>query len=186
VKKIFEINERLLGTIAGGAADCMFWFRTLNKIIRVHELKHKERLTATSASKLLADMLAQYRGYGLSVGTMISGFDGTTPALYFVDNDGTRIKGNVFSVGSGSTYAYGVMDTEYNYDMTLEQAIDLGKRAIYHAGHRDAMSGGEVNLYHVHADGWTKILNRVDLNVFHYENEAKNGMTNYLDDVLNY
>jgi 20S proteasome subunit beta 5 len=52
----------------------------------------------------------QYRGYGLSMGTMITGWDKTGPQLYYVDNDATRIHGDLFSVGSGSTYAYGVLD----------------------------------------------------------------------------
>lgn len=30
--------------------------------------------------------------------------------------------------------------------MSVEEACDLGKRAIMHAAHRDAMSGGVVNL----------------------------------------
>ena len=32
------------------------------------------------------------------------------PALFYVDSDGQRVKGNLFSVGSGSTFAYGVLD----------------------------------------------------------------------------
>jgi 20S proteasome subunit beta 5 len=52
----------------------------------------------------------QYRGYGLSMGTMITGWDKTGPQLYYVDNDATRIHGDLFSVGSGSTFAYGVLD----------------------------------------------------------------------------
>jgi len=51
----------------------------------------------------------------------------------------------MFSVGSGSTYAYGVLDTGYRYEMSVEEARELGKRAIYHATHRDAYSGGCVN-----------------------------------------
>lgn len=51
----------------------------------------------------------------------------------------------MFSVGSGSTYAYGVLDTGYRYDLSVEEARELGKRAIYHATHRDAYSGGSVN-----------------------------------------
>ena len=67
------------------------------------------------------------------------------PGLYYVDNDGTRLTNNIFSVGSGSTYAYGVLDTEYRWDLSVEAACELGKRAIYHATHRDAYSGGCVN-----------------------------------------
>lgn len=43
-------------------------------------------------------------------GTMICGWDKKGPGLYYVDSDGMRMTGNVFSVGSGSTYAYGVLD----------------------------------------------------------------------------
>ncbi len=35
------------------------------------------------------------------------------PGLYYVDSDGTRLTNPMFSVGSGSTYAYGVMDSGY-------------------------------------------------------------------------
>jgi len=41
---------------------------------------------------------------------MICGWDKTGPALFYVDSDGQRLKGDLFSVGSGSTFAYGVLD----------------------------------------------------------------------------
>ena len=62
-----------------------------------------------------------------------------------MDSDGTRLTNDMFSVGSGSTYAYGVMDSGVHYDMSVKDAYDLGQRAIYHATHRDAYSGGVVN-----------------------------------------
>lgn len=43
-------------------------------------------------------------------GTMICGWDKQGPGLWYVDSDGTRLTNHMFSVGSGSTYAYGVMD----------------------------------------------------------------------------
>lgn len=41
--------------------------------------------------------------------------------------------------------------------LQVEDAIELGRRSIYHATHRDAYSGGIINVYHVHENGWTKI-----------------------------
>jgi 20S proteasome subunit beta 5 len=35
---------------------------------------------------------------GLSMGTMVAGWDKTGPNLYYVDNDGLRIKNEKFSV----------------------------------------------------------------------------------------
>lgn len=52
------------------------------------------------------------------------------PALYYVDSDGTRMSGNLFCVGSGQTFAYGVLDAEYHYNLTTEEALELGRRAI--------------------------------------------------------
>uniref|UniRef100_A0A8C9CV51 Proteasome subunit beta type-5 n=1 Tax=Phocoena sinus TaxID=42100 RepID=A0A8C9CV51_PHOSS len=77
--------------------------------------------------------------------------------LYYVDSEGNRISGATFSVGSGSVYAYGVMDRGYSYDLEVEEAYDLARRAIYQATYRDAYSGGSVNLYHVREDGWIRV-----------------------------
>ncbi len=65
--------------------------------------------------------------------------------MYYVDDNGLRLSGNMFSTGSGNSYAYGVMDSGYRYDLTVPEAYDLAQRSIFHATHRDAYSGGTVN-----------------------------------------
>jgi 20S proteasome subunit beta 5 len=122
---------------------------------RIHELQEGKRISVAAASKCLANMVYQYKGRGLSMGTMVAGWDEHSgPELFYVDDEGTRLHGNMFSAGSGSTYAYGVLDTNYNYDMTIEEAVQLGKRAIWHATHRDAYSGGTINVYCITHEGW--------------------------------
>ena len=64
------------------------------------------------------------------MGCMLTGWDNEGPQLYYLDNDGTRIKGNIFSCGSGSTYAYGVLDTYYKHELTLDEAVELGMNLI--------------------------------------------------------
>ena len=178
VQKVIRINPFLLGTMAGGAADCSFWERNLGMECRLYELRNGRRISVAAASKLLANVMSSYRGYGLSMGTMVTGWDETGPQLYYVDDDGTRLKGRYFSVGSGSMYAYGILDTGYKYDLSVDEAIDLGKRAIYHATHRDAASGGINNLFHVTKEGW-RLVHAIDVNEMHYEfaEEKKNAMS---------
>jgi 20S proteasome subunit beta 5 len=91
------------------------------------------------------------------MGTMIAGWDKFGPALYYVDDQGTRVKHQLFSVGSGSIYAYGVLDAGYRPNLSVAEACDLGRKAIFHATYRDGGSGGFVSVYHIHANGWTKI-----------------------------
>ena len=52
--------------------------------------------------------------------------------------------------------------------MGVADAIELGKRAIYHATHRDAYSGGFVTVYHMKQSGWEFIC-REDVNDLHYK-----------------
>jgi len=154
VEKVIKINSFLLGTMAGGAADCAYWERELGRRTRLFELRNKERMSVAAASKILSNILFYYRGHDLSVGSMICGWDKSGPNIYYVDSDGTRLKGNRFCVGSGGTFAYGVLDSGYKWDLDVKEACELGRRAIYHATHRDAYSGGTVNVFHISEKGW--------------------------------
>jgi len=168
VKKVIEINPYLLGTMAGGAADCSYWERELGRRCRLYELRNKERISVAAASKMLNNMVYSYKGMGLSMGTMVTGWDKKGPGLFYVDSDGSRLEGHLFSVGSGSTFAYGVLDTEYHFDLSVADACELGRRSIYHATHRDAYSGGSINVYHVKETGW-EFKGNTDVNDLHYE-----------------
>ncbi|KAJ8268598.1 hypothetical protein COCON_G00137700 [Conger conger] len=74
-----------------------------------------------------------------------------------VDSEGKGVCGDQFAVGSGSMYAYGVLDSGLRADLSVEEACELGRRAIYQATYRDAYSGGTVNLYRVHSEGWERV-----------------------------
>ncbi|XP_059206426.1 proteasome subunit beta type-8 [Centropristis striata] len=157
VNKVIEINPYLLGTMSGSAADCQYWERLLAKECRLYRLRNNQRISVAAASKLLCNMMLGYRGMGLSMGSMICGWDKEGPGLYYVDDNGTRLSGRMFSTGCGNSYAYGVVDSGYREDMTVEEACELGRRGIAHATHRDAYSGGSVNMYHMREDGWIKV-----------------------------
>ncbi|GAA6037237.1 hypothetical protein JCM8097_008636 [Rhodosporidiobolus ruineniae] len=170
VKKVIEINPYLLGTMAGGAADCQYWETYLGIQCRLHELRNHERISVAAASKYLSNLVYSYKGMGLSMGTMICGYDKTGPNIFYVDSDGTRLKGDLFSVGSGSTFAYGVLDQGWRWDLTPDEAIELGKRSIYAAGHRDAFSGNTINVFHFPAEqGSWDFIGNFDVNELHYE-----------------
>eukprot|EP01025_Chloroclados_australasicus_P005140 TRINITY_DN11464_c0_g1_i1.p2 TRINITY_DN11464_c0_g1~~TRINITY_DN11464_c0_g1_i1.p2 ORF type:complete len:249 (+),score=14.55 TRINITY_DN11464_c0_g1_i1:87-833(+) len=168
VKKVIEINPYLLGTMAGGAADCQFWQRYLGMRCRLFELNNGKRITVRAASKILGNIMFSYRGRGLSMGTMVAGWDNSGPGLYYCDSDGQRTKGKIFSVGSGSLYAYGVLDAGYHWDLGVEEAVELGRRSIYHATFRDTASGGTVSVYHVTKEGWKKVRGD-DVGDLHFE-----------------
>uniref|UniRef100_A0A8C6X7M3 Proteasome subunit beta n=1 Tax=Naja naja TaxID=35670 RepID=A0A8C6X7M3_NAJNA len=171
--KVIEINPYLLGTMSGCAADCQYWERLLAKHCRLYFLRNKERISISAASKLLANMLAEYRGMGLSVGSMVCGWDKKGPGLYYINDKGTRLKAPLFSTGSGNTFAYGILDSGHRPDLSVEEAYDLGRRAICYATHRDSYSGGVVNMYHMKEDGWIRVGQTDVSDLLHQYSEEK-------------
>mmetsp|Transcript_19471 Transcript_19471/g.40046 ORF Transcript_19471/g.40046 Transcript_19471/m.40046 type:complete len:495 (+) Transcript_19471:168-1652(+) len=165
-QKVLPVGSHILGTMAGGAADCQHWIRKLKSEALLHELTEEgRRMSVARASRILSNYMYALRGYDLSVGTMIMGFDDTDeekespPCIYYVDNTGLRIQGDMFSVGSGSTFALGILDSqEDRFNLSSEDAIALGIRAIRHATFRDAYSGGYINVFLITPkDGWKKV-----------------------------
>lgn len=96
------------------------------------------------------------------------------PKLIYVCSDGARLQGDIFSVGSGSPYAYGVLDGSLRWSLSKEEAISLAREAVFRATHRDAYSGNNVDLFHVTAEGW-KQRQREDLKEEYYRDMEKKG-----------
>ncbi len=90
------------------------------------ELRHGREPSVAAASRIMVNLINYYKRYGLSMGLMLAGVDDNGPNLYYINTEGSRIKGHLFSVGSGMTYAYGVLDTFYRYDMSIDEAVELG------------------------------------------------------------
>ena len=179
VMKLLVINDYMLGTMAGGAADCQFWFRVLSQECRLWELRTGNKISVKAASKILSNAMYQYRHHDLSMGSMVAGYNvssseaGESFSLYYIDDQGDRIRNNIFCVGSGSIYAYGVLDAEYDYNMSIDQAADVARRAVYHATHRDCFSGGFISVYSITKDGWKKIT-RDDQTSLHARYKSRN------------
>ncbi|XP_031612902.1 proteasome subunit beta type-11a [Oreochromis aureus] len=96
------------------------------------------------------------------------------PKLIYVCSDGARLQGDVFSVGSGSPYAYGVLDRELRWSLSKGEAISLAREAVFRATHRDAYSGNNVDLFHITAQGWSQ-RKREDLKEEYYRDKEKKG-----------
>jgi 20S proteasome subunit beta 5 len=57
VKKVIEMNSFLLGTMAGGTTNCYFWERYLKMECRLYEMRKKERINISAASKIMQNIV---------------------------------------------------------------------------------------------------------------------------------
>ncbi|XP_056893162.1 proteasome subunit beta type-11-like [Takifugu flavidus] len=109
-----------------------------------------------------------------------SSFSG--PSLYYVCSDGTRLQGTVFSVGSGSPYAYSILDQGVEWDLSVEEATSVAREAVFRATHRDAYSGNCVDVYLISSKGWTR-RRREDLKEEYYREKERRGRERSLSEV---
>jgi 20S proteasome subunit beta 1 len=90
----------------------------------------------------------------LMAGVIVGGWDPVEKgAVYNIPLGGTCIKMPFAIGGSGSTYIYGLVDSEFQEDMGEEEAVKLVKKAISHAMARDGSSGGIIRTVVVKQDG---------------------------------
>ncbi|XP_034387250.1 proteasome subunit beta type-11-like [Cyclopterus lumpus] len=189
-QKILPIHSHLVGTTSGTSADCALWKRILARELRLYQLRHGRRVSTSGAAKLLARMLHPFKGTELCVGATLCGWDGgaagggrdpgknpssvSGASLCYVCSDGTRLQGALFSVGSGSPYAYSILDQGVKWGLTVDQATAVAREAVYRATHRDAYSGNCVDVYRVSSEGWTR-RTREDLKEEYYREEERRG-----------
>ena len=57
VRKVIEINDFLLGTMAGGAADCQFWEKYVAMQCRLYQLRNGEAPSVAMASMMLCSIM---------------------------------------------------------------------------------------------------------------------------------
>uniref|UniRef100_A0A8C6T433 Proteasome 20S subunit beta 6 n=1 Tax=Neogobius melanostomus TaxID=47308 RepID=A0A8C6T433_9GOBI len=75
------------------------------------------------------------------------------PQVYCVPIGGMLVRQPVSVGGSGSTYIYGFMDSNYKPNMTKEQCLELTASALTLAMERDGSSGGVVRLASISESG---------------------------------
>uniref|UniRef100_A0A8C2IMM6 proteasome endopeptidase complex n=1 Tax=Cyprinus carpio TaxID=7962 RepID=A0A8C2IMM6_CYPCA len=113
------------------------------------------RLSTGGAAKLLSYMLHLFKGTELCVTASLCGhWRICGPRVIYVCSDGLRLQGELFSVGSGSPYAYSILDSSVYWGMSVQEATAVAREAVFCATYRDAYSGN--NLYHVTAKGWRR------------------------------
>lgn len=151
-KKVFKITDYLGIACAGLIGDMQAIARSLKAEVKLYELDLNRRMPIKAAAKLLANVLFSQRYMPLISETLVGGVDETGPHLYVLDAIGSLIEDDYASLGSGSTIAIGVLESNYKKDLTIEEARNLAVKAIRAAIERDALSGDGIDILMITKD----------------------------------
>ena len=110
-----------------------------------------------SAATLTGNILhSQPRG----VQILLGGVDDEGSSIYSLDAAGGVIKDTFISTGSGSVFAYGVLEDRFHEDLSIDEGIEIALRAIKSATERDTFSGNGFLVATVTKDEGFKMLDK--------------------------
>ncbi len=144
-KKIFKIDDHIGATIAGSVADAQTIMDILKAETKLYKLKNGKAMKIKSVARLLSNILFNARVYPYMLQTIVGGIDDTGPHVYSLDPLGSVMPETYVSTGSGSPVAYGVLESEYREDLTIDEAVEIAVKAVHSALERDAATGNTIH-----------------------------------------
>jgi len=157
VQKSFIIDRHLAATVAGAVGDAQALIRWMRAESRLYRMRKGEEISVQAISTLMGNVLFSSRYFPLIVQLIIGGVDKTGSKLYSLDPLGSAIEDKVIATGSGSPYAYGVLEDAYKEDMDIDSATKVAIRAMRAALERDAMTGNGIDVIKITKEGAVKL-----------------------------
>jgi proteasome beta subunit len=158
-KKVYRITDRLAMTIAGGVAVAQRVVDILKVNAQLFDLEKGRPMPVAAAARLVSNVLFSNREVGmpLPLQAIIGGFDETGPHVFNLDPFGSLTEEKVVSTGSGSPFAYGVLEDRYREGSTLKEMIPVVVKAVDSAMKRDTASGDSFDVAVITSDGYREM-----------------------------
>lgn len=156
-KKVFKIGDHMAMTIAGTAAHGQSVVEILRANASLYALQHGRPMPVAAAARLAANILFGQRFSPLALQAIIGGMDESGPHLYALDPFGSVTEEKLFSTGSGSPIALGVLETEFKDRLPVEEVLSLTVKAVTSAMKRDIGSGDGFDVVVVTKEGYREL-----------------------------
>jgi len=149
--KVHIISDDAAVTIAGTVSDAQLLIKLIKAELKLKEMRTDKKPTMKEAANLLGGLLyANIRRMSMIPGIahfLMGGRDSQGIHLYDLFPDGSVTKVRDFiSSGSGSVFAYGVLETQYQQDQSIAEGVKLAVKAINTALQRDSCSGNGIDV----------------------------------------
>ena len=164
-EKIVKITDEMAVTVAGVVSDVQLLTKLIKAELKLKDIRTGRKATVKEAANLLANIVyGNIRKFSAIPGIshfVLGGVDDAGFHIYDISPDGSMTDSDDYtSSGSGSVMAYGVLETLYKKDISVEEGVKLGVKAINAAVQRDIASGGGVDVVAITKAGVKKILSR--------------------------
>ncbi len=158
-KKVYQITDSLAMTIAGGVAVAQRIVDILKINARLFEFEKGRPMPVSTAARLVSNILFSNRSVGmpLPLQALIGGFDDTGPHVFNLDPFGSLTEEKVVSTGSGSPFAYGVLEDRFKEECSIDEMLPVVVSAVDSAMKRDTASGDSFDVAVISKEGYREL-----------------------------
>ena len=164
-EKITTITDNIAVTVAGTVSDVQLLTKYIKAELRLKKIRTGRETTVKEAANLLsAFVYGNIRKFSIIPGIshfIIGGKDDSGFHVYDLSPDGSITECDDFvSSGSGSVMVYGVLETLYKPNMSIEEGMKLAAKCINAAVQRDIASGNGIDIISITKDGIKRELSK--------------------------
>lgn len=157
-KKVFQIQDKLGGAIAGVAGDVQGFVDVLKAESSLYRLREERLMAPSVLAHLASNILHGRRMFPYLISALLAGVGDDGPRLYFLDPVGGMLEDERFAAGgTGESVAYGVLEQGYSDGMSLKDGAKLAAQSIAGAIERDAATGDKVMVAIIDGEGYREL-----------------------------
>ncbi len=141
VEKIYQIDDHMGATASGILSDARVLIERAQLKAQQHRVTYDTPIDTISIVKDICNLKqictqsGGLRPFGVSI--LVAGIDETGPKLFETDPTGIFFQYKATVIGEGETEIEEMLRKEYKEDMSLQDAIKLGVRALYRVLEKD-------------------------------------------------
>ena len=163
--KILNITDNIAVTVAGTVSDVQLLAKYIRAELKLKLIRTERESTVKEAANLLSMLVYNnIRKLSLIPGIshfLVGGKDESGFHIYDLAPDGSIVDIDDYtSSGSGSVMVYGVLETLYKKDMSMDDGVKLAAKSINAAVQRDIASGNGMDIVTITKDGVKKVLSK--------------------------
>ncbi|MBU1862602.1 MAG: archaeal proteasome endopeptidase complex subunit alpha [Candidatus Omnitrophica bacterium] len=163
IEKIFKIDEYIGCATSGLIADARILVNRTRIDAAINKITYDEKIPIKTLVKGICDFKQAYTQYGgarpFGTALLIAGVDETGPCLFATDPSGAFMEYKAGSEGAGRGDAMAYFEEKFKENMTLEEAIDMGIKAI-HKGSEGKLNPDAIEIAVVDAKEQFRRLSR--------------------------
>jgi len=164
-QKIIPLNDDMAVTIAGMVSDAQLLTKIIKAQLRLDSIRRNKKSSVKEAANLIGSLaysnVRKFAPFLSIVGFILGGRDEIGYHVYEIGIDGSVSEHDDYACdGSGSMFAIGLLESNYNKDISVDEGIKLAVKALNSALQRDTASGSGYDVVVVNKDGVKKVIDR--------------------------